>query len=126
MLRAISYFSDAINNAVRMIAATTGIITTVAGNGTRGYGGDGSAAVLAQLNYPGATAVDSAGNLYIADSSNSRIRLVAAKTGIVRRSPATDNMLTPGMAVRPLQRSFNFPKEWQWTAPGNVNLGRDQ
>ncbi len=77
------YFSDAINNAVRMIAVTTGVITTVAGNGTPGYGGDGSAAVLAQLNYPGATAVDSAGNLYIADSSNSRIREVAAKTGII-------------------------------------------
>jgi sugar lactone lactonase YvrE len=59
------------------------MITTVAGNGTPGYGGDGSAAVLAQLNDPVATALDTAGNLYIAEGSDERIREVAAKTGII-------------------------------------------
>ena len=77
------YFSDELNHRVRMIAAATGVITTVAGNGTPGYSGDGNTAVNAQLQYPNGTVVDSAGNLYIADTSNSRIREVAAKTGII-------------------------------------------
>jgi len=53
-----------------------GIITTVAGNGTPGYNGDGIAAVNAELYYPGAVAVDSNGNLYIADYNNNRVRKV--------------------------------------------------
>ncbi len=73
-----------------MIAAATGVITTVAGNGTVGFSGDGNAAVNAQLQYPHGTAVDSAGNLYIADTSNSRIREVAAQTGIITTFAGSD------------------------------------
>jgi hypothetical protein len=61
--------------AVRRISAT-GIITTVAGNSWRSYSGDGAAAVDAQLGRPGGAAVDSTDNLYIADTSNNRIRRV--------------------------------------------------
>jgi hypothetical protein len=53
-----------------------GIITTVAGNGTQGYSGDGGAATIAILKYPSSVAVDSYGNLFIADWLNSRIREV--------------------------------------------------
>lgn len=59
-----------------------GIITTVAGNGTNGYSGDGGAATSARLNDPYAMAVDSQGNLFIADSGNSVIRKVD-KNGII-------------------------------------------
>ncbi len=68
------YVTDQGNN-VRMVS--NGIITTVAGNGTQGFSGDGGPATSAQLNTPGGITVDSAGNLYIADSGNSRIREVA-------------------------------------------------
>jgi len=69
------YIADWQNNRIRMVS--NGVITTVAGNGTRGYSGDGGPATSAQLAYPQSVAVDSAGNLYIADTSNSCIRKVA-------------------------------------------------
>jgi len=53
------------------------VITTVAGNGTEGFSGDNGPATSAQLNNPGGVAVDSAGNLYIADSGNVRVRKVS-------------------------------------------------
>jgi sugar lactone lactonase YvrE len=69
------YLSDLANNRVRRID-TRGIITTVAGNGTRGFSGDGGSATAAKLNSPLGLAVDAAGNLYIADTGNGRIRKV--------------------------------------------------
>ncbi len=63
---------------------TVNYISTVAGNGTLGYTGDGGLATSAELNlYTGITAVDSAGNLYIVDANNSVIREVSASTGII-------------------------------------------
>ena len=70
------YISDTQNARVRKIS--NGTINTVAGNGTAGFGGDGGAATSAQLNIPAGLAVDGAGNLYIADFSNNRIRKVAS------------------------------------------------
>ena len=73
------YFSDPSANRVRKIT-TAGIITTVAGNGTAGYGGDGGPATSAMLSAPASIALDLAGNLYIADLDNNRIRKVASGT----------------------------------------------
>jgi hypothetical protein len=86
--------ADTQNNKIRMVAAATcssscayGVNTTandiytVAGNGTAFYFGDGAAATLANLNFPEGVAVDSSGNLLIADFSNSRIQMVAKITG---------------------------------------------
>jgi sugar lactone lactonase YvrE len=75
------YFSDVDNEVVRMVAPS-GIITTVAGNGSYGYSGDGQPATSAKLNGPYGIAVDSSGNLYIADRSNFRIRMVST-SGII-------------------------------------------
>ncbi len=69
------FIADYINQVVRKVTPA-GIITTVAGNGTQGYSGDGGPAISAQLNYPNGTAFDAAGNLYIADNGNNRIRKV--------------------------------------------------
>ena len=69
------YISDLLNNRVRMVTST-GTISTFAGNGVPGFGGDGGAAAGAQLNQPAGLAVDSSGNLYIADSNNAVIRKV--------------------------------------------------
>ena len=75
------YIADYSNQRVRKVDAA-GVITTAAGTGERGYGGDGGAAVRAQLNFPSGAALDSAGNLYIADTGNQRIRKVDA-AGII-------------------------------------------
>ncbi|MBI3939488.1 MAG: SMP-30/gluconolactonase/LRE family protein [Acidobacteria bacterium] len=69
------YVADTFNNRVRKVTSA-GTISTVAGDGTASFGGDGEAATSAQLAYPLAVAVDPAGNLYIADTFNRRIRQV--------------------------------------------------
>ena len=82
--RGLYYMADAVNNCIRMITTSTGIITTVAGNGTFGYSGDGGPAIKAALSYPIGIAVDvSQGNFYIADTWNACIRLVTKSTGII-------------------------------------------
>jgi trimeric autotransporter adhesin len=75
------YIADINNNRIRKVT-TAGIISTVAGNGTRGYSGDGGPATAAKINNPTGVAVDSAGNLYIVDSQNDRIRKVTT-SGII-------------------------------------------
>ncbi len=77
------FIADSINNRIRRVDATTGIISTVAGNGTNGFAGDGGPATSARLHRPFGVALDAAGNLFIADSSNYRIRRVDATTGII-------------------------------------------
>ncbi len=77
------YIADTGNNRIRKVTASTGIITTIAGNGTAGYSGDGGAATSAQLNSPYGVALDSAGNLYIADKSNHCVRKLTTSTGII-------------------------------------------
>ena len=77
------YIADDKDNVIRKVAAATGIITTVAGNGAAGYSGDGGPATIAKLDQPYAVAVDGPGNIYIADTANNVIRKVAAATGII-------------------------------------------
>lgn len=77
------YFADTDNHRIRRIAAGTGIITTVAGNGSQGFLGDGGAATAARLRFPRGVAVAANGDIYIADTENHRIRLVTAATGII-------------------------------------------
>jgi hypothetical protein len=70
------YIADQGNHRVRKVVAATGVITTVAGTGVAGYGGDGGPAASAQLRLPTDVAFDLAGNLYVADQDNHRIRQV--------------------------------------------------
>jgi hypothetical protein len=70
------YIADCHNNRVRFVNRSTGVITTIAGTGTAGYQGDGSAAVNAELNNPLSIALDASGNVYIADLYNQVIRVV--------------------------------------------------
>ena len=72
------YIADRNNHRIRKVD-TRGIITTVAGNGTAGFSGDGGKATQAQLNLPSGVAVDDKGNIYISDRSNNRVRVVDNK-----------------------------------------------
>ena len=75
------FIADWLNNVVREVVKATGDITTVAGDGTAGYSGDGGLATKAELNEPGGIAFDSEGDLFIADESNNVVREVLAATG---------------------------------------------
>ncbi|MZH02657.1 MAG: hypothetical protein F3745_04450, partial [Nitrospinae bacterium] len=75
------YIADRENHRVRKVD-TRGIITTVAGNGTPGFGGDGGKATQAMLRHPSGIAVDEKGNIFISDRSNERVRVVNSK-GII-------------------------------------------
>jgi hypothetical protein len=74
------YIADTHNNRIREVLASTGVINTIAGTGVAGFAGDGAAATSALLNYPTAVAVDSAGNIYIADTNSHRIREIKSGT----------------------------------------------
>jgi len=69
------YFADTKNQRIRKINSS-GIISTVAGNGTAAFSGDGAAATLASLSSPSDVKVDAGGNIYIADFGNQRVRMV--------------------------------------------------
>ncbi|HWQ32319.1 MAG TPA: BACON domain-containing carbohydrate-binding protein [Blastocatellia bacterium] len=77
------YFVDQGNARVRRVNAADGRISTIAGIGVHGYNGDGIPATEAQLNQPRLLSVDAAGDLYIADQSNNRIRRVTISTGLI-------------------------------------------
>jgi uncharacterized repeat protein (TIGR01451 family) len=77
------YIADKGNSVIRLVDLDTGIITTVAGNGTQGASGDGGPATAAQLDRPNAVLADAAGNIYIADTFNFAIRRVDASTGTI-------------------------------------------
>ena len=77
------FFADYSGQRVRRIDAATGIITTVAGTGTAGFSGDGGPATAAQLWGPLSVAINSAGDLFIVDRDNRRIRRVDGTTGII-------------------------------------------
>ncbi|MCI0625520.1 MAG: IPT/TIG domain-containing protein [Acidobacteria bacterium] len=106
------FIADAGNNRIRKVSAT-GVISTIAGSGTAGFSGDFGPATSAQLHRPTDLAIDRAGNLFIADSSNHRIRKVSADltgnpgdppviSGFYPRSGPTNG----GTRVRVLGRNF--------------------
>jgi uncharacterized protein (TIGR03437 family) len=83
---------------VRRITASTGVIATVAGGGTDGLG-DGGQATQAEINLPASMALDSAGDLFIADTGDQRIRMVAAATGIITTIAGTSQNGDGGLAA---------------------------
>jgi sugar lactone lactonase YvrE len=80
------YVADTFNHRIRVIAQATGVIRTVAGNGTPGVGdaiGDGGPAASAHLNQPTDIALAANGDIYIADMGHNRVRVIDARTGII-------------------------------------------
>ena len=113
------YIADRYNHRIRKVA-TNGIISTVAGTGTAGVGGDGGAATLGQLNYPQGVAVDIAGNLYIADNYNHRVRKVTAATGVISTMAGTGTAGYLGEAGPATSARLYYPAGVAVDAAGNV------
>jgi len=111
------YIADDFNNVIRQVD-TTGVITTVAGNRTPGYNGDTIAATQASLNQPTSIAFDTAGNMYIADSGNHRIRRVSG--GVITTVAGTGNPLFFGENVAAATAALNTPRSVAFDANGNL------
>jgi DNA-binding beta-propeller fold protein YncE len=77
------YLADTFNNRIRRIDLTAGVVTTIAGNGTRDFSGDGGPATEAALNRPRDLELGPDGRLYIADTDNNRVRVVDLESGII-------------------------------------------
>ncbi len=91
------YFGDDSGyNVIRRITVSTGIISTVAGNGSGGYNGDNIQATAATLNYPTDVVLDSVGNMYISDRNNYRIRKVTLSTGVITTVVGTGTSSSAG------------------------------
>jgi uncharacterized protein (TIGR03437 family) len=114
------YISDGYNNAVRKVD-TNGIISTVAGTGTAGFSGDGGPATKAQLDFPAGIALDAAGNLYIADTSNNRVRKVAP-SGMITTFAGNGNVVYSGDNVLAATTAVHSPGGVTVDAQGNVYI----
>jgi hypothetical protein len=112
------YFSDYDNNRIRKIDAA-GIISTYAGNGTIGYGGDGSAATAAQLNNPKGLVIDNTGNMYVADFYNHRIRKIDA-SGIITTFAGNGSGSFSADGVPATASELNFPSDVAMDTGGNL------
>jgi uncharacterized protein (TIGR03437 family) len=114
------YFADSVNQRVRKIDRN-GIITTVAGTGIDGYTGDGGPATAAQLGFPIGVAVDGAGNLYIADGDNNRVRKVTP-AGIISTVAGNGNGGFAGDGGQAINASINIPSDLAVDAAGNLYI----
>jgi len=104
------YIADTHNHRIRKIIATTGIITTIAGIGAPGFSGDTSAANTATLALPHGITIDPAGNLYLADTQNHRIRRIDATTGIITTVAGDGTQAFAGDEGPAIAASLNSPR----------------
>ena len=103
------FIADTFNNRIREVNHATGVITTVAGDGVRGYSGDGKAATSAELDDPFGLAVDSAGDIFIADTGNNRIREVHHATGLITTVAGNGASRYSGDGIAAINASLNGP-----------------
>ena len=114
------YIGDHINHRIRRVDVGNGIITTLAGNGERGFSGDGGPATAASLNKPRHVAIDAAGNLLITDISNHRVRKVDLTSGIITTVAGNDERGFSGDGGPASEASLNFPRSVKVDAAGNL------
>ncbi|WP_224995256.1 MBG domain-containing protein [Cesiribacter sp. SM1] len=114
------YVADFANHRIRKISPN-GTITTIAGTGVAGFSGDGGAAIRAQLNYPVDVTIDGAGNIYIADRSNHRIRKINT-AGTITTIAGTGVAGFGGDGVAAVQAHLNQPYGVAADAAGNIYI----
>jgi len=104
------YFVEMQNHLIRRVDAKTGIISTVAGTGKQGFGGDGGPATKALFNRPHSIALDHKGGLYVADIGNHRIRRIDLKTGVVESIAGNEKRTLPVDGQKAVGNSILGPR----------------
>jgi sugar lactone lactonase YvrE len=116
------YIADCNNNAIRKVSKSTGIITTVAGNGSKGFVGDGGPATDAELNGPSSLVIDSHNNMYIADRDNNLIRKVSLSTGYITTVAGNSSEGYAGDGRPATDASLNGPRNIALDGAGNMYI----
>lgn len=114
------YTADSGNNRIRRVSRD-GVVSTFAGNGTNGFGGDGGAATAAQLSFPTGVAVDAGGNVFIADQGNNRIRRVG-RDGIISTVAGSGAGGFSGDGGAATSAALNFPYGVAVDGTGNLYI----
>jgi sugar lactone lactonase YvrE len=114
------YIADKGNNKIRKVTVSTGDISTVAGDGTAGFSGDGAAATSAELNEPFSAVVDSSGNIYIGDNLNYRVRKVNIWTGIISTIAGNGTEGATGNGVAATSAELDTPNGMAIDSSGNL------
>lgn len=116
------YVADNSNHRIRKIDNSTGNISTIAGIGSAGFSGDGSLATAAELNNPIGITLDAAGNFYIADNSNHRIRMINEATGIISTFAGVGTAGFSGDGGLPTAAELNYPYTIMFDAVGDIYI----
>jgi sugar lactone lactonase YvrE len=114
--------ADRDHNRIRRVDASTGNITTIAGNGVSSYGGDGGPATSAMLLEPMRVAVDAAGNIYIGDTNNQRVRRVDKASGTITTIAGNGTAAFSGDNGPATAASLNNPESMAFDAAGNLYI----
>jgi hypothetical protein len=121
------YIADEFNDRIRKVDASTGLISTIAGNGAPGYSGDGGLAISAGINGPEGLTIDECGNLYLADHFNNRIRkLVFSATAlpIISITPIPNDTVCSGNPVTYTTSTVGIgAPAYQWYVNGSPVSG---
>ena len=113
------YLSDTGNHRVRKVSR--GTVTTIAGTGVAGFSGDGGSALDAQLNFPYGLALDSAGNVYVADLGNQRVRRIGTD-GVIVTIAGTGRKASSPDGAAPLDTSLLSPRNVAVDAASNLYI----
>jgi hypothetical protein len=116
------YIADFLNNRIRLVTISTGIITTFAGDGTGGYGGDNIQATASEVSEPTGIVVDTMGNVYIADYQNQRVRKVVISTGIITTVAGTGTTGYNGDDMAATAAELSDPEGVSTDDSGNVYI----
>jgi hypothetical protein len=115
------YFADAYNYRVRRVSAATGIITTVAGNGSQIDRAESGLATQVSIGYPGGIAVNAAGDLYIANGAD-RVHKVEASTGIITTVAGAGGSYYSGDGGPAVRAQLDQPSAVAVDAEGNLYI----
>src|SRR5580765_958842 len=117
--------ADSHNDRIRRVDRPTGVITTIAGSGANGFDGDDAPALQAALNTPSAVAAAPNGDIYIADTLNYRVRMIEARTGLIRTiagDGSPGNNADVGDGGPATSAHLNMPSDVQIAPNGDIYI----
>lgn len=114
------YITEWGGHYIRKINGSTGVITTIAGTGTGGYSGDGGPAAAAMINRPQGIFCDASGNIYFADTYNSRVRKIDVVTGIITTIAGTGATSHSGDGGPAINAGVPYPVDISIDGAGNI------